>query len=175
MKRLMKIVIAIIATPVVLFLTALGIYCIVNLQGVIEPFNVGNPDAHQRILIGSQGSEFKEALVSSFIGKLQNDQRFFSVMDCTQLDTTKQEAWDAVLLIHTLQVHKMPQAAHSFLEQASDLDKVILVSVSGAGDEHVEDFEVDGISSASRLTAVEPIVEWAVPRLEERLSSTPHQ
>ena len=47
MKRLTKILIAIVAVPLVLAVV-FGVYLVMHLQGVIEPFDIGNADAKSR-------------------------------------------------------------------------------------------------------------------------------
>ncbi len=169
MKKWIKILIAIIATPIVLFGIFLLSYVIINQQGIIEPFKAGNPMGENKILIASQGSEFKNNLVENILYQLKNDQNYFSVIDCTTLGKENDEDWDAIIIIHTLQIHEMPEEAHTFLSRVDDLSKVMLVSTSGAGDDVVEGFDVDAISSASRSTAVPIIVKWIGKHLEEKI------
>lgn len=168
MKKWIKILIAIIATPVVLFLILLAVYVLVNRQGVIEPFQIGNPTAKNKILIASQGSEFKNKLVENLVDHLNNNENYLSIVDCTTLENENDKDWDAIIIIHTLQIHIMPEEAQVFLSEVNDLSKVMLVSTSGAGDDKVEGFEVDAISSASREAALPVIVNWIMERLEDK-------
>ena len=170
MKRWIKILMIIIATPIVLIATFLLVYIFINQQGVIEPFDVGNPKSENKILIASQGSEFKIKLVESLTKKLIDDKNYLSIIDCTTLGNENEEDWDAIIIIHTLQVHEMPEEVQAFLSQIDDLSKVMLVSTSGAGDDAVTGFDVDAISSPSRSTAINPIVDWIIPKLESKLS-----
>ena len=169
MKKWIKILIAIIATPIVLFGIFLGTYVIVNQQGVIEPFHVGNPKAENKILIASQGSEFKNNLLEKILDQLKSDQNYFSIIDCTTLEGENCEDWDAIIIIHTLQIHEMPKEAETFLSKVSNLSKIMLVSTSGAGDDIVEGFDVDAISSASRMAAIPIIIKWINNKLELKL------
>ena len=171
MKKWIKILIAIIATPVLLAGILLATYVLVNQQGVIEPFQVGNPNAENKILIASQGSEFKNDLVENLVGQLKGNQNYFSVIDCTTLGNENDEDWDAVIIIHTLQIHLMPEEAETFLSEVDDMSKVLLISTSGAGDDKVENFDVDGISSASRNTAIPIIAKWVSKKLEEKFKN----
>ena len=167
MKRWQKIILWILGTPIAIVGTLLLAYIVVNKQGVIEPFQVGSKNAEYKILIVSQGSEFKEALVKNFVSELASDSTYLSILDCSGLNESYLSGWDAYVIIHTMQIHKMPEEADVFLKKVADLSKVTLVSTSGAGDEHYTGVEVDGISSASRMSAIEPILKWTLPRLEE--------
>ena len=167
MKKWIKILIAIIATPVVLIAVFLLSYVIINQQGVIEPFQVGSNNAKNRILIASQGSEFKNNLVDKIIVQLEGNQNYLSIIDVSALGNENDKDWNAIIIIHTLQVHEMPEQAHLFLSETEDLSKVMLVSTSGAGDDKVEGFNVDAISSASRDTAISVILKWISKNLDE--------
>lgn len=169
MKRWMKIVLWIIGIPTVLLAGLLISYIIVNKQKVIEPFQVGNSKAKYKILIASQGSEFKEKLVNRFIKELTSDSTFIFVVDCTQLKDEYLTGWDAYVLIHTMQIHKMTKEADLFLHKMPNLDKVALVSTSGAGDENYTKLDVDGISTPSRIIAIDPIMKWILPKLNDDL------
>ena len=170
MKKWIKILIAIVATPVLLFAGLLLAYILMNSQEIIEPFEHGNSNAEKRILIASQGSEFKNMLVQSLIDQLESNQNYFSVIDCTTLDNENDENWDVIIIIHTLQIHEMPKEAKVFLSKVKDISKIMLVSTSGAGDDKVEDLKLDAISSASRITAIPEITIWVKEKLLEKLN-----
>jgi len=166
MKKWVKIVITIIATPIVLFIVFLGSYIVINWQGVIEPYQIGNSDANQKILIASQGSEFKNNLEKELIRLLKNDNTFLSIVDCTTLEDERASEWDAVIIIHTTQIHGMPEEVRGFLSSSDDLSKILLVTTSGGGDEVVTEFEVSAISTASRLSVTSIITKWVKSRLD---------
>ena len=163
MKRWIKITLWIIGTPVVIIAGLLISYIIANKQEIIKPFQVGSPKAKYKILIASQGSEFKEELVNRFVNELKSDSVYIYVLDCTNLKESHLIGWDAYILIHTMQIHKMPKEADLFLSKMPNLNKVALVSTSGAGDENYTKLDVDGISTASRMVYIDPIMEWILP------------
>lgn len=166
MRKWYKIILGIIGTPVILLGMLLLTYIAVNKQDVIEASQVGNPNSNYKILIASQGSEFKRGLVDRFVQELRSDSIYISILDCTQLNESYLEGWDAYIIIHSMQIHKIPEEADAFLCKMTDLSKVTLVSTSGAGDEHYTKLDIDGISSASRMVAIDPIMEWIRPRIE---------
>jgi len=63
----------------------------------------------------------------------------------------------------------MPREAELFLKRSVDLSKVILVSTSGAGDDKIEEFDVDAISTASRISIIHKVISWLIPQVESRL------
>ena len=114
MKRWIKILMIIIATPIVLFIAIFLTYIFINQQGVIEPFSVGSPTAESKILIASQGSDFKVILVKRLTQKLIDDNNYLLVTDCTLLKDENEEDWDAIIIIHTLQVHEIQKRPKHF-------------------------------------------------------------
>ena len=169
MKKFLKILLTIILSLVTIIIILFTTYIIVNIQGVIEPFQVGNPNATNKILIASQGSEFKDNLLKNLVQELETEDNYLNIVDCTKLDDENEPDWDAIVIIHSAQVHKMPKEAELFLEQSSDLSNIILVSTSGAGDDKIEGFEVDAISTASRITITHKVINWLIPRIESKL------
>ncbi len=71
--KALKITLIVIGSLVVLFLIAFGVYLLLNIQGEAESFEMGSPLLEQKVLIATQGSEFKNALVDSFITYLKEE------------------------------------------------------------------------------------------------------
>jgi len=171
MKKWLKILIAVIATPIVLLFIFACYYVITNWQGVIEPYQVGNQDSQYKVLIASQGSEFKDKLLLELVQQLKSDTVYMSIVDCTSLAEEAVTDWDAIVIIHASQAHGMPKSARAFLESFPDHSKVILVTTSGGGDEKINEFEVDAVSTASRLSSTDMISDWAVAKVKHILSN----
>jgi len=169
MRKWVKILLAIVLIPVLLISVFAVGYVFYNQQGVIDPFYAGNPSSPDRILIASQGSEFKTKLVETLVKQFVNQGHFVSIVDCTSLGTENNKEWDVIIIIHTMQMHKMPESVKDFLTEVKDLSNIMLVSTSGAGDDKVDDFHVDAISSASRTTSIPEITKWVNTKLKEKL------
>jgi hypothetical protein len=171
MKRWIKILLIVISTPAVLFVVLLGAYIIMNWQGVIDPYQVGDPAAPQKILIASQGSDFKNTLLEDIVKQLKSDDVYMSIIDCTSLKEDNVKDWNAVVIIHTTKVHQIPKYVSGYLQQFPDLSNFVLVSTSGGGDEVVTEFEVDSISAASWMPDAEEIAARVVSKVENILTS----
>jgi len=166
MKSWLKMLIILFSVPLIAILSFASYYLINNLQGIIEPYQIGNPGADQKILIASQGSDFKESLLYELTEEIQDKERFLSIVDCTQLDREDLSKWDACVIIHTTQIHGMPKAAESFLINSDTHSNVILVTTSGGGDEEIRNFDVDGISSVSRMSVIPDLVDSITFKLD---------
>ena len=171
MKKWVKILIAALATPIVLIIIIICIWIVMNWQGVIDPYQVGNPDSHIKVLIASQGSEFKDKLLNDLVQQLKSDKMYMSIIDVTSLEKENVTDWSAVVIIHTTQAHHMPKSVRTYLERFSSLSKVVLVATSGGGDEMVTEFDVDAISTASRLESVDKIYKRTISKVENILDT----
>jgi hypothetical protein len=169
MKRWIKILLIGLSTPIIIFILLVAIYIVMNWQGVIEPYQVGNPNASMKVLIASQGSEFKEDLSRKIIKKLENDSIYISVIDCTTLKKENAEDWQAILIMHTTKAHKIPRYVSTFLEGLSDYSNLVLISTSGGGDEVITEFEVDAISTASSRSLTDTITGLAISKINNIL------
>ena len=169
MDKWIKILVIIISTPVILFVILVCIYIIMNWQKVIDPYFVGNPDAPNKVLIASQGSEFKNRLLEELIQQLKNENIYLSIIDCTSLKEEDISGWNAVVIIHTTKAHKIPQYVKTYLNRFPSLSKVVLVSTSGGGDEVVTEYDIDAISTASRLEDTEKIANLTITKVKDIL------
>lgn len=160
------VIAAIPAVPIIAF----GIYLLVNLQGVIEPFQVNSPDAEHKVLIASQGSRFKNRLVSDLVDHIKHNPICISVIDVTSLSEANEADWNAVVLIHTTQMGRMQPNAKEYLGHAKELNKVILVTTSGSGKWRNEEFKIDTLTSASKMIEVRVLINTINHRLEAILS-----
>ena len=171
MKKWIKVVLIILSVPIILIIALLSAYIIMNWQGVIDPYQVGDPNAPKKVLIASQGSDFKNILLEDMVGQLKSDNIYMSIIDCTSLKKDNSTDWNAIVIIHTTKVHQMPKYVSTYLQRFSDLSRFILVSTSGGGDEMITEFEVDAISTASRLSDANKIASRVVSKVENILSA----
>lgn len=169
MKTWIKILLIGISTPIILVVILVAIYIGMNWQGVIKPYQIGNPNAPSKVLIACQGSEFKENLSEKIIQKLKNDSIYMSVIDCTKLKEQNAADWKAIIIIHTTKAHKIPRYVSTFLESLSDYSNIVLISTSGGGDEVFSEFEIDAISTPSLISETNHISSLAISKVENFL------
>lgn len=164
--KILKIVLLVIGCIILVLIILFLIYLWMNRQGVIESSEIGNPEFEQKVLIASQGSDFKNALVEGLITKLKQKQIYIKVLDITALSEVSEDGWDAVVLIHSVEMNKLQPDVKAFLDRAHDLDKVILIITSGPGTWKTDDYDVDIISSASKKEELSVLIKDILERLE---------
>lgn len=133
-------------------------------------FEINNPDLDKKILIGTQGSEYKDALVKKLTDVLKEREVYIKVIDDLILKQTNPDDWDVAILIHTTEMWKIAEGARDFLKRSKDLNKVILITTSGEGDWKQEEFEVEAITSASEMSDIDSIVEKTIKKTDKILN-----
>jgi hypothetical protein len=163
--RVLKRIAIVVGVLIALILVASVVYLIINRQGVIEGFEVKSPDLEHKILIASQGSDFKNALVDSLVKHLVQKQVYIKVIDVTALSEVDEDTWDAMVFIHTTEQWKLQPDVSAYLDRAQDLSKITLVITSGSGEWRPQDYNIDVITSASRVHEIGSIVDRIMARL----------
>jgi hypothetical protein len=167
--KVLKIFLIVIGAIVVILVVLFGIYLLINRQGVVEPYAVGNPALEKRVLVASQGSDFKNAVVESLTTYLEKKQVYVKVIDVTSLANVNEDEWDALVFVHTTEQWKLWPDVDTYLARAHDLNKVILVTTSGSGDWKTDKYDVESITSASRMEEMRALLPALYTRLDQLL------
>jgi hypothetical protein len=131
-------------------------------------FSINDPSSERRILIATQGSEFKDAVVTGVVDRLSERPIFIQVIDVAALADVNAADWDAIVVLHTIEYGRAPAASQAFVDRAEDLGKVVALSTSGGGDATIEG--VDAIASASRMTDAPARIAELVARIDMLLT-----
>jgi len=134
----------------------------------IAPFEINNERLDNRILIASQGSEYKNIVVADILSSFYYDSIYIKVIDVHELGKEQANAWDAIVVLHTWEMGAPPTPVQEFIKKSIDRHKLIVVSTSGSGEEYIEG--VDGISSASLIWEVPNHVQFLVDRIYELIT-----
>lgn len=168
--KALKIVLIVIGSIIALIIILFFVFWLTQRQGVVESFDVGNPELEHRVLIASQGSDFKNALVESLTTHLR-DKVYIKMIDVTTLHDINEDAWDAMVFIHTTEQWKLQPDVKKYLDRAINIDKVILVTTSGSGDWKTEDYDIETITSASKTEELPALIENILMRLNKILGA----
>lgn len=113
---------------------------------------VQNPE--HKVLIATQGSDYKNAVVSGVIEALNGRPISIKVIDVSGLSSVNMDEWAAVVILHTWENLKPQVDTKLFLDRQRqpDLSKVVVLTTSGAGDHKM--VRIDAITSASKMSEV---------------------
>jgi hypothetical protein len=165
--KVFKIVLILIGAVIIILIALFAVYLLINRQGVVEGYDAGTAGAAGRLLIASQESKFKNALVERVIADLAEDSLHVRVIDVTSLGDIKENEWDAILMLHTTENWRLQPDVKKYLERAQQLDKVIIVTTSGSGEWKSDEYDVDILTSASKSDELPALTE----RITEKIRS----
>jgi len=137
-------------------------------MGVAQSFAVGDTSVPQHILIATQGSPFKDALVAGIIDYLRPRGVYVKVIDVTALVGIQPRDWTGIIVVNTWEFHKPQADAKAFIDHVQDKTKLIVVMTSGSGQAKIPG--VDVISAASVVTDVPARLAQIRPRLDAVLA-----
>jgi hypothetical protein len=164
--KVLKILLIVIGAIILLLVIVFGVYLLINRQGVIESHEINSPDLEQKVLIASQGSDFKNALVESLVTHLKERPIYIKITDVTTLSEIKEADWDALVLIHTTEQQRLQPDVEKYLDRAENLTKVVLVTTSGPGNWKTDDYDVDVITSASKMNELPLLASSLLKRID---------
>lgn len=168
MDRRLRTILLVAGALVLLFYLALSWYKFHYSMAVVEGFEVNSPELDQRVLIATQGSRFKDRVVDALVEQLSPRPIYLKVIDISLLSGVDEQAWNALVLLHTWETWRPPLAVKRFVRQMKAPEKVVVVSTSGSGEAQMEG--VDAITASSAMTEVSATVETVMARLEPLLS-----
>ncbi|NAS13741.1 hypothetical protein [Poritiphilus flavus] len=134
----------------------------------VEPYTVYTETLEEKLIIATQGSEFKNALVNRIIDHYKNDSVFIRVIDVSGLPQINTSHYSAILILHTWEYDKPPEVVARFItENEKDMDKFVVFSTSGEGDKRIQG--VDGLAGESVLADVSVHSGQIIKKLESLL------
>ena len=137
---------------------SLVLYKALYSQEIAKPFEVNSSDLEQNVLIATQGSDFKNALVSGITKELEEQPIYINVVDVSALPKIKEDEWNALVLINTCESSKLQKHVKDYIARAKKLEKVVLLITSGSGNWKPDNLSIDSITSASKMENVNSFV-----------------
>ena len=135
---------------------------------VTQSYEVNASHWNKRLLIATQGSDFKDLVTKGLVDHFKTDSIFIQVVDIQDLPDIEPEYYDAFVLIHTWESWKPPGEVQSFIERTNKYSaKIVVLTTSGEGSYKMDD--VDAITGESILANTYLYVDEIVKRLEPLL------
>ena len=158
-----------IAIGLLLIPAAAAVWLLLHTMDPAREFEVGEASNESRVLIATQGSKYKDALVSEIVDHLALRRAYTKVIDVSHLSGINADGWNAVVILHTWQIGKPQPDAKAFVERIGDPKKLIVVTTSGSGEEKLP--AVDAISSASSIEDMKAQASQVEARLDAALAT----
>jgi len=152
------------ALLLVALVASAGWYLAQHSMDAASGFEVNDPQATQRVLIATQGSTFKDAVVTGLVDSLRPRGIHVKVVDIAALPDVAENDWNAIVILHTWEMGRAPAAVTAFARNIRERRKLLVLTTSGAGDMRLAG--VDVISSASRMPDVPQRVQQLLESID---------
>lgn len=125
-----------------------------------------NSDAlSKKIAIATQGSPFKNALVTNIVNHYKKDSVFINVDDISKLPTLSVQEYDVIIIIHTWEYGNPPEVVSQFINKnISTKEKLLVVATSGQGTHKIEG--VDALAGESILENASDLSNTIIEKIE---------
>ena len=140
-------------------------------MGPATPLEVGERGTGSAVLIATQGSEYKDAVVRALVDGLRRRSVYVRVADVSALPGIAETDWNVIVVVHTWQMGKPEPHAREFVERVKDRSKLVVLTTSGGGDEKMPG--VDAISAASEVARAPADAEALLQRTTQVLDTAP--
>lgn len=131
---------------------------------VATPFEVHSPGSPHHLLIATQGSTFKDAVVKGLVHHFEQEPVYIKVIDIGDLDKINLEEWNAVVILHTWENWKPPRVIHEFFSKKPLLGKIVVLTTSGRGNYKM--LGIDAITSPSMVEEVPPKTDEIIRKVD---------
>lgn len=164
-QRVFTAIGAILGGALLLALGAFATYVFLFYPREAEPFEISPAEPSTSILIATQGTDFKDALVKALCDSLSRSSAYIKGVDVGQLTDVDAGDWDHILILSS-HIVRLNGTVASFLSHAVAPERVLLLVTSGGADWRPEPgLDVDALSSASRPEYVGDLVGLVADRI----------
>ena len=164
LKKLVKIAI----TFIVLFFLFMVWYDYTYSMEVVETKEINNTSYPKKVLIASQGSDYKNKVVNKITDYFTSDSIYFQIIDVSLLNEVSPDDWNAIVIFHVWEIWKPEPNAKKFLQDNYNSEKMFVVCTSGSGDNRID--STDGITGASSIELVDQDADTIINWLNEALT-----
>lgn len=132
---------------------------------------INRPDLEKRLLIASQDSEFKRAVVRTISATLQDQAVYIKIIGIADLSLEDANQYSAVVLINTCMGWTIDRTVKQFLGTYGELPSIIVLTTSNSGFvfPELEKGRIDAMSSASIKADADPIAKELILKIKRHL------
>lgn len=137
---------------------------------MVKTIERGNPGAATRVLIASEASDFKQAVIEQVVTGYAERDLFFKITGLQNLADETATDYAAVIIINSCVAWQLNPRANAFIKKAAMPEKVILLTTAGDQDWQPGVEGVDAITAAS----ISADIERTADKIKARLGALIH-
>lgn len=157
--KVVGILVLVILTFAIIFS---GTYVYKHYPRKIDSFEVNKPILNNKILVVSEGSDFKNTLLETIVTKIENDSTYIKIIHTSDINSIESNEWDRIVIINTCVANKLGKHVNLFLANHTNDVPTIMVITAGDGSWQPANLNVDAISTASRLSRMEAVTDSVI-------------
>jgi len=132
----------------------------------VAAYRVNSEEMPAKIAIATQGSSFKDAIVTNIVNQYKKDSVYINVVDIADIASLSFDNYNAIVVIHTWEYGNPPEAVSTFIEtHKSQGSRLIVMATSGQGTNKIEG--VDALSGESILENAGDYSDAIIERIEK--------
>lgn len=169
MKHIKKILIVFLSLILLFFAFALW-YKYQYSMDEANSYEVNSISFTKKLLIATQGSDFKNKLTEEVVAHYKPDSVYIKVIDISSLKNMGLEDYNGILIIHTWEYSKPPPIIQFFMDNDKYIpEKMVVFNTSGEGSYKMDN--VDAITGASKMENTGIHVDKIVTRLNSIINN----
>ncbi len=126
----------------------------------------GDKDCKKKVLIATQQSRFKEAVVSRVVAALEKDTCYVKIIDLRKLAGESTENYEAIVIVNTCWAGRLNRHARKFLKNVQEKEKIILLTTAIGEDWKPKAVKVDAVTSASKMNKADAIADLIIDKVQ---------
>lgn len=131
----------------------------------VYPYQINSPENTHKLLIATQGSDFKDAITSNIINYYQDETIYIKVIDIDGLDDINPDHYSALVIMHTWESWKAPMAVEKFIRRIGESQqKIVVLTTFGSGTYKMK--AVDALTGASKQESVDYYTDQIIEKLD---------
>ena len=136
----------------------------------VKAFEVNDTHFSKKLLIATQGSDFKNTITAGLVEYFKGDSVYIKVIDVSELEKIDPDAFDAIALIHTWENWKPPPSVRYFIDNNQNAkNKMVILTTSGEGSYKMD--EVDALTGESIVEEAPAYFDKIIDRLKPLLEN----
>jgi len=143
---------AVVSAAVVACLT-----CLRRPGTLVEDKVAGAPNAPSRVLIATEGTAFKLAVVAGVVRQIRTNTCSVKVTDVRHLDDVEANRYDAVLVLSSVVLGRLHKAVHAWLADQRSRGRTIVLVTARNVDWRLEEPGIDAVTSASTMSDADAV------------------
>jgi len=119
-------------------------------MGTVDTIESGNKaEQNSRVLIATQKSDFKQAVISEIRNTLESNSCYIKVVDVKRLPNESTQSFHAIIILNECMAGRPDPRVESFIDNVPDKQKVIILTTGRLESWKPESQKVDAMTSAS--------------------------